>query len=549
MGFARQSRIFASLVITTTLVVSVAYAARDIDDSPSELALSLVRKARRAARSGDYAESYMLYSQAVALQPENRKYRAAMEGMQTRAARQSPPVLPAGSAPLDIPPILPDPFDSITEREQAQAREMLPPPRLKAKAGLQDFDLNAPSRAVFTEIAHRFELEPVFDGDLPQSSTPVRFQLKQVDYREALEAAGAATNTFITPVSSRVFIVAPDTPAKRNDLEQSIAVAIPVPQAVTAQELTELVQVIRQATNVEKIASNTSRNEIIIRDRISRALPAEALLRQFLSYRPDVMLELQFISVSSSVVRAYGFNFQTNYQLYYLGNFLNDINRIPAGVTQLFTFGGGATLFGLAVTGVTALFTDSQSYVQSLYHAQLRAASGLPATLHIGDRYPVLTSGYFGATGSAAAGVNTFAPAPSFTYENLGLDMKITPHIHGTDDVSLTLETSFELLTGQAVNGIPIFGNRKVQSDVRLRDGEWVVVAGLMGDVNSRNSSGLAGLGRIPGFGSAFRTTNTDREKNAILIGVRPHLLSLPPSEKESLELRVGSETRPFIPK
>jgi type II secretory pathway component GspD/PulD (secretin) len=262
------------------------------------------------------------------------------------------------------------------------------------------------------------------------------------------------------------------------------------------------------------------------------------------------MIELQFISVATSVVRAYGFNFQTSYALNYLGNFLFDIDRTPAGVTQLFTFGGGATLFGLAVSGVTALFTDSQTNVQSLYHAQLRAASGMPATLHVGDRYPVLTSGYFGATtGATTPGVNVVTPAPSFTYENLGLDLKITPHIHGTDDVSLTLETSFELLTGQAVNGIPIFGNRKIQSEVRLRDGEWAVVAGLMGDSNSRNSSGLDGLGRIPGLGSAFRQTNTDREKNTVLIGLRPHLLSLPPNENESLALRMGSETRPYIPK
>jgi len=547
MGLARQSRIFASLVIVAALLPFAASGASDSEDSPSDLALSLARKARRAARSSDYAEAYLLYSQAVALQPKNRKYRAAMESLQARAARQSQPVLPAGSSPIDLPAILPDPFDSITEREQSQARQMLPPPRLNAKSGLQDFDLNVPTRAVFTEVAHRFDLEPVFDGDLPQTGTPVRFQMKQVDYREALEAASAATNTFITPVSNRVFIVAQDTPSKRNDLEQYIALAIPVPQAVSTQELTELVQVIRQATNVEKIAANTAHNEIVIRDRISRALPAEALLRQFLSYRPDVMLELQFISVNSSLVRAYGFQFQTSYQLYYLGQFLNPVNRIPAGVTQLYSFGGGATLFGLAVTGVTALFTDSLATVGALYHAQLRAASGLPATLHVGDRYPVLTSGYFGAT--PGAGASTFAPAPSFTYENLGLDMKITPHIHGSDEVSLTLETSFELLTGQAVNGIPIFGNRKVQSEVRLRNGEWAVVAGLMGDINSWNTSGLDGLGRIPGLGSVFRQTNTDREKATILIGVRPHLLSLPPSENEPLALRVGSETRPYIPK
>ena len=127
--------------------------------------------------------------------------------------------------------------------------------------------------------------------------------------------------------------------------------------------------------------------------------------------------------------------------------------------------------------------------------------------------------------------------------------MKITPHIHGMDDVTLTLDTSFEILTGQAVNGIPIFGNRHVQSDVRLRNGEWAVVAGLMGDTDSRSTAGFAGLANIPILGNLFRRTTLDHEKPTVLIGIRPHLLSLPPSEMESKAFRVGSEIRPYIPK
>jgi type II secretory pathway component GspD/PulD (secretin) len=344
-----------------------------------------------------------------------------------------------------------------------------------------------------------------------------------------------------------VFLVAQDTPQKRNDLEQYIALVVPVPQAISPQEMTEIVQVVRLSTNVEKIAANTAHSEIIIRDRISRALPAEALLKQFLNYRPDVMIELQFISVSASDVKSYGFNITNQFKAVYLGQLLAPVVRTPSGVGQLFTFGGGETLFGVGVAQLSAAFNQSKNTAQTLYHAEVRAAQGLPSTLHVGDKYPVLTSGYFGAT--ATPGTNTFAPIPSFTYENLGLDMKVTPHIHGTDDVSLTLETSFELLTGQAVNGIPIFGNRKVTGDVRLRNGEWAVVAGLMGNTNSRAASGFAGLANIPLLGALFRTTTRDVEEQAVLVGIRPTLLSLPPSESGTPEFRVGSETRPYIPK
>ena len=542
MGCAWPLKIFVPLV---TVAVCLAAGGAG-DDSPADLALSLVRKAKRAARDGEYTQAYLFYSEAAALQPKNRKYRGAMEGMQARSAGQAKPLLPADSSPGDLPERQPDPFDSITEREFSQARQMLPPPQLRGKDGRLDFDLNLPPRELYVEISHRFDLEPVFDGDFPPSGQPVRFQLKDIDYREALEAAGAATNTFATPLSQRVFMVALDTTAKRNDLEQTIAIAIPVPQALTPVELTEIVQVVRQATNVEKIAANTSRNEIVLRDRISRALPAEALIRQFFSYRPDVLIELQFISVSSSDVRSYGFNLTNQFKAVPLGNLLSSVVRSPASVANLVTFGGGKTLVGLGLAQVESLFTQSTSSVQSLYHAQLRGASGQLASFHVGDRYPVLTAGYFGAPAGATG--TFFAPPPSFTYENLGLDLKVTPHVHGMGDVTLTLETSFEILTGQAVNGIPVFGNRKVQSEVRLRNGEWAVVAGLMGDVDSRTTSGFAGLANLPLVGRLFRHISTDREKPTVLIGIRPHLLGLPASEIESRPLRVGSEVRPHIP-
>ena len=61
-------------------------------------------------------------------------------------------------------------------------------------------------------------------------------------------------------------------------------------------------------------------------------------------------------------------------------------------------------------------------------------------------------------------------------------------------------------------------------------------------------TTGFAGLANLPVIGRLFRRTSTDREKPTVLIGIRPHLLSLPSGEIESRPLRVGSEVRPHIP-
>jgi general secretion pathway protein D len=165
----------------------------------------------------------------------------------------------------------------------------------------------------------------------------------------------------------------------------------------------------------------------------------------------------------------------------------------------------------------------------------------------VGDKYPVITQGYFGSIPAGQQG-QVVQPPPSFTFEDLGVQVKVTPHVHGVDGVTLAVETSYELLSGQTVNGIPIIGRRQLNSQVRLLDGEWAVVAGLMGKTDSKNQSGFWGLAQIPLLGNLFKQTTIDKQNQNLLIAIRPRLLSLPPDQMVTPKLRVGSETRPFTP-
>jgi hypothetical protein len=524
------------------------------EDSPKEQTAALVKKAKRAAKANKNADAYLLFSEAAAMQPGNRKLKQKMEALQSRAALESSPVPPpaaAGSDATDAAVALPlapeNVFDSLTAAEMARARQLKAPPTLKAKAGTQDFDINGNARTLFDQVAQRFGLEAVYDGDYPTGGPQFRFRIDGIDYREALHDLEAMTNSFVAPLSGRTFIVAQDTPAKRNDLEQFVVVTVPVPEALTTQELTEIGQAVKQTTNIDKIAWDTADGIIIMRDRVSRVLPAQALLEQLFAWRAQVAIEVEFLEVSDSDLKNYGFNLTNSIQAVYLGSILNSIPSVPSGITQLLTFGGGKTLIGLGVAQVNALFNQSLSSTRTLFRAQARSVDSQAVTFHVGEKYPVITQGYFGAIPAGQQGT-TFQPPPSFTFENLGVEIKATPHVHGVDGVTLALETKFELLTGQTVNGIPIIGERGVTSQVRLLDGEWAVVAGVMSRTDSKSDNGFWGLAQIPLLGRLFRQTMKDKEHEDLLIAIRPHLVSLPPDQVVTKQVRVGTETRPFTP-
>lgn len=535
------------------------------EDPPSEMATVLARNGKRAEKAGDLAQAYVYYSQAAALQPKNRGYRKHAAALQAAGAKQIREAAGEESTTAALPDadkihdgevhhaFLPKDllFDSVTARQIAAERHLSSPPVLAAKAGRFDFDLRDTPRNLYEKVASQYGLQVIFDSDYSEtSSQPVRFRITQVNYREAFDALQVSTDTFVVPIGTHAIMVARDTVQKRNDLEQYVVLTLNVPQVITAQELTEIVQVVRQTTNVEKIGWDTNTDQLVVRDRVSRAALAQALIGELFSYHPEVMIELELLQVSNSDIINYGFSVTNAFQLIPLGHIANNIVSIPNGVTNLLTFGAGKTLVGIAAAQVQAMFNEGISDSRALYTARLRAGSGTAGVFHVGEKYPLITSGFVnGSTGTNGGTTPSFIAPPAITFENLGLEMKVTPTVHGANDVSMGIEASYEALTGQSADGIPILQNTKVTTDIRVRNGEWSVVGGLIGDSKSRTKGGFWGLANIPFLGELFSHTFIDKESTNFLIGLRPYVLSLGPSEtKVTAPLRAGTDQRPFTP-
>jgi general secretion pathway protein D len=191
-------------------------------------------------------------------------------------------------------------------------------------------------------------------------------------------------------------------------------------------------------------------------------------------------------------------------------------------------FGGGLTQMGLDLSGLSINMLLNSSDVRSLNQLQLRVLDQEEATIRSGERYPIMTSSFSGLSGSSSSN----GTIPQFQYQDLGLTLKVTPHVESSNEVSLSLDMTISSLAGASLNNIPILANRQYSGVVSLRLGDTAIFVSDLSKQESLDITGVPGLSDLPGFSGATNRQDT-KDIMELAIEITPHLVRLAHQETE----------------
>ncbi len=557
----RPIRILGTLTILLAITLPLA----------ADEAKSYYNRERDAEARQNYEAAYDAYKKAYDLKPKDLRYRSAFERLRFLAAatkvhrgqllREDGHLQEALAQFLGAAAI--DPSSFIAQQEIKRTKQMIqdaqpsspqssarPPSglekRLQSAGGPVDLapistvpitlKLTEDSKVIYETVGKLAGINVLFDPDY--TSRRIKIELNGVTLQQALEIVALESKTFWRPVTANTIFVASDNPAKRKELEQSVIKTFYLSNLSQPTELQDVVNAMRTILEVQRIQQLPSQNAIVVRGTPDQVALAEKLVDDIDKPKPEVVVEVAVMQVSRQKMRTLGISPPTSATVTLQDNVTtnttsnNNTNNTSSttsstpGSINLNRLGNlDATDFQVNIgqATATALFTDSDSRL--IQNPQIRALDGQKASLKIGQRVPVATGSF--QPGIGGVGINPLVNT-QFQYLDVGVNVDITPHVHGDNSVTLKVMLDISAVDSTTnIGGInqPVIGQRKIEHEIRLRAGEVNILGGIMDQRDTRALSGYPWLSQVPILKYFFSQNTTERQDDETVFVLVPHIV------------------------
>jgi general secretion pathway protein D len=296
---------------------------------------------------------------------------------------------------------------------------------------------------------------------------------------------------------------------------------------------------------------NPDANAIIIRDTPAKVEAAEQLVRQLDRAKAEILIDINIVEADRDRIRDLGLS---------LGTVNSSTGAITPGIgveaalippvststsTSSSTVASVGGTFVNALTykdiavilpGVSAaaLLNDNKTHI--MQSPEIRVTDGQTAKVKIGSRIPYATGSFLpslgGTTSSSGGGVGLLA-STQFQFQDIGVNLDLTPHLLSTGEIAIHAKIEISSLGASiSVGGItePTFGQRIIEDDFRLQEGEVNLLGGLIQRTLSDQVQGIPGLGDIPLIRYLFSQNNKEVNDQEVLVMVTPRVIRLPES-------------------
>jgi len=405
------------------------------------------------------------------------------------------------------------------------------------------------SKLIFEMVGNLAGVNVLFDPDYPPRK--IHVELNGVTLSQALRLIALESKAFWRPVTSNTIFVAADTPAKRKDLEESVIKTFYLTNLSQASQLQTVVTALHTLLELNRVTPIPELGAIIVRATPDQLALTSKIINDMDKGRSEVVIDIAIMQVTRDKIRDIGVTLPTSATVYPTANALLTTTTSTSGASTTTSGTTAGTInfghlkgstFAVNIPSATANFMLSDGNTKIIQNPQIRVADGQKASLKIGDRVPVATGSY--QAGIAATGISPLVNT-QFQYLDVGVNIDITPHIHGDRSVTLKISMDVSSVTGAVnIGGIsqPTIGQRRIEHEIRLKEGEVNMLGGILESSEIKSVGGFPGLSNVPLLKYLFSDQHNEKHDNEIVFLVTPHIVRAPEVSPENLRpLQVGT--------
>jgi len=281
--------------------------------------------------------------------------------------------------------------------------------------------------------------------------------------------------------------------------------------------------------DAEKIETVKDSNYLIVQGPRAVIQKADALIRSLDSAPKQVVVEAKVIEVRATDVSNLGWDIKGTY-----AKNTNDIVQTK-GLAGRTTDTGAQGLYAQVISGNIEAYLSglaNKSGVNIVASPRITTLSDKPASILIGAKY-----------GYKTAIITQTSTTQQIQFLEVGTALTITPHV--TKDGFIKMKVEPKVSDGQVVNDLPQENTTETANEVMVRDGQTIVIGGLIKDKEVQTDTGIPFLMDIPFLGGLFRKTATNIEKSELLVFVTPHILTpetLTQMSKQAAEMEAKNQ-------
>jgi general secretion pathway protein D len=438
----------------------------------------------------------------------------------------------------------------LTEDQQAALRE----DRHKQPVTLRF--RNAGLREVLEGLAKAGSLNLIFDKDV--RNDPVTISIQDTPFDEALALVLNSNNLFSRPAGPDTLIISPNTRQKQEQYQDLMIRTFYLSNA----KAKDMLVLLKSILDSKRMHANEQLNTIVIRDQPEKLDLAEKIILANDRQEAEVLFDVEVLEVNRTKNQTYGLNFpkQAGMGLVPPG-FTGALTVDPQQFTyrQLTSLGPDSYIFRLP-TSLLLDFFKQEADAKTLAAPKVRVVNNKKAEVNIGDKQPILLSTTNVLPGQAATGaVPTTSTVTSIEFRDTGVKLTVEPSIHLANELSLKMKIEVirigDLVTLQASPPIQQFrfGNRTAETILNIKDGETIVLGGLIQEEDRRTRQTVPWLGDLPIIGNLLSSFRTDRVTTEVILTITPHIIQpITPSALPAQAFWSGTDafyaTNPLFP-